>query len=284
MGTTSMIAMGLAEVREGSALFEGGLARLAEGICEAWNTSIRWAYGKGDDEVTGVCAVRDIFKGRRNEAGEVDSKFMPAIYRSICENFGVSGEFSAADKMAFSRAFTIAAARMSGAPVSFVDVKATRGGKAVRIRAVQVPASVAFKVTEESGEASALGAELVERIKSNLELQGLDVPDDADLIERAKAMPVNCIGGKHPVLGKLPSSTALANTLRDVAVAAGSMSAPKARNGSARADKFGSSLDFVTECLDMLAKGKDESEFAASDAIESKLRGVAERIAAYFAM
>ena len=109
------------------------------------------------------------------------------------------------------------------------------------------------------------------------------VPDDAELLERASAMPVACAGGKDELFGKTPSSTAIASTLREVAVAAGSMSAPPSRNSSARSAKFGESLEYVAKCLDLLAGDSGESEFAPCNALETKMREVAERIAAYFA-
>lgn len=279
----SLIALGISEIREGSAIVEGGLAHLAEGICEAWNSSVRWSYGSDDDEVAGVVVLRDMFKGRRNEKGEADSKFLPAVYRAIGEAYGVDGEFAPADKMAFSRAFGIAAARMSGAPVEFVNVDATRKGKAVKVRAVRVPASVAFKLTDDSGKETALGKELAERIKSNLELTGQDVPEADKLMELAGALPVNCIGGKHPVLGKVPSSTSIAASLRDVAVNAGYMPAPKSRStASDKGSSFIAAAATIAKGLDLLLSSKDESDFAPSKSVNDALRNVGELIAAYF--
>ena len=277
----SLIALGISEVREGSAIVEGGLARLAEGICEAWNSSVRWSYGSGDSEESGVCVMRDMFKGRRNEKGEADSRFMPAMYKAIGEAYGVDGEFSGADKMAYSRAFGIAAARMAGAPVEFVDATVKRKGKDVKVRAVRVPASVAFKVTDDDGKPSALGKELIERIKSNLEFENKPVPEDAELLTRAGAMPVNCVGGSHKVLGKLPSSTSIATVLRSEAVKAGSMPAPKPRNTDTdKGASFINALAHVVKCLDSL--GGDEPEVAIANEGERLMREVAERIAAYF--
>lgn len=281
ISNVSLIARGISEIREGSAIVEGGLAHLAEGICEAWNSSVRWSYGEGDNEVSGVVVIRDIFKGRRNEKGEADSKFLPAVYRAVAEAYGVDGEFSGADKMAFSRAFSIAAARMAGAPVEFVNVDTQRKGKSVKVRAVRVPASVAFKLTDDSGKETALGKELAERIKSNLELTGQDVPEPEKLMELAGALPVNCIGGKHPVLGKVPSSTSIAAALRDKAVEAGYMPAPKARQSSPKASQFIDALAFVVKCLDSL--GSDEPEVAIANEGEKLMREVADHIAAYFA-
>jgi len=223
-----------------------------------------------------------MFKGRLDDGGKADNKFLPAMYRAIAEAYGVEGEFSAADKMAFSRAFAIAAARMAGAPVKFVDATVTRKGKSVKVRAVQVPASVAFKVVEDSGEPTALGNELVERIKSNLELEGKPVPADDVLLERAKALSVDCVSGKHAVLGKLPSSTSIAATLRAEAVKAGSMPAPKPRNSDGdKGASFINALTHVVQCLDSL--GGDEPEIAIANEGEKLMRQVAERIAAYFA-
>jgi len=186
--------------------------------------------------------------------------------------------------MAFQRGFSIAAARHAGAPVKFVDETVERKGRSVKVRAVEVPASYAFKLTDDDGKLSEVAKDAVARIKSNLELEGKDVPDDAVLLKRAGDLKVKCVGGKHPVFGKRPSSTEIAGSLRDVASEAGLMPVPKSRAGSSNAAKFGESLDYVVKCLDLvMAADSDESAFAPSDAINAKLRDVGERIAAYFA-
>ena len=283
LSNVHMIALGINEVRAGNAIVEGGIAHIAEGICEAWFTPLRWSYGSGDNEVSGCVNLGEMFVPRRNEKSEVDSKFLPAMYRAVGDAFGIDGEMTSADKMAFQRGFSIAAARFAGAPVKFVDETVERKGRAVKVRAVEVPASYAFKLTDGDGKLSEVAKDAVARIKSNLELEGKDVPDDDELLKRAGNLKVKCVGGKHPVFGKRPSSTEIANTLREVAATAGVMPVPKSRNGSARSAKFGEALEYVVKCLDLLAGDGDESDFAPSDAIDSKLRDVAERIAAYFA-
>lgn len=276
-----MIAAGIDEVRAGNALVEGGVALIAEGICEAWFTPVRWSYGKGDNEVSGVCNLGDMFKPRRHPDGSVDGKYLPAMYRAVAENFGVTGEMTPADKMAFQRAFSIAAARHAGAPVKFIDADVERKGRAVKVRAVEVPASYAFKLQSEDGSLTDAAKDAVARIKSNLELEGKAVPSEADLLKRAGNLKVKCVGGKHAVFGKNPSSTEIAASLREVAADAGLVPPPPSRNGAARADKFGEALEYVGKCIELL--DDDESDFAPSDAIEEKLRVLAERIAAYFA-
>lgn len=276
-----MIAAGIDEVRAGNALVEGGVALIAEGICEAWFTPVRWSYGKGDKEMSGVCNLGDMFKGRRHPDGSEDSNFLRAMYRAVAENFGVTGEMTNADKMAFQRAFSIAAARHAGAPVKFIDADVERKGRSVKVRAVEVPASYAFKLQSEDGSLTDAAKDAVGRIKSNLELEGKAVPAEAELLKRAGNLKVKCVGGKHAVFGKNPSSTDIAAALREVAADAGLVPAPKPRNGAARADKFGEALEYVGKCIELL--DDDESDFAPSDAIEEKLRVLAERIAAYFA-
>lgn len=276
-----MIAAGIDEVRAGNALVEGGVALIAEGICEAWFTPVRWTYGKGDKEMSGVCNLGDMFKGRRHPDGSEDSNFLRAMYRAVAENFGVTGEMTNADKMAFQRAFSIAAARHAGAPVKFIDADVERKGRSVKVRAVEVPASYAFKLQAEDGSLTDAAKDAVGRIKSNLELEGKAVPAEAELLKRAGNLKVKCVGGKHAVFGKNPSSTDIAAALREVAADAGLVPAPKPRNGSARADKFVEALEYVGKCIELL--DDDESDFAPSDAIDGKLRVLAERIAAYFA-
>jgi hypothetical protein len=248
-----------------------------------WFYSMRWSYGSGDNEVSGVSNLGDMFKHKSNGNDGADSKYLPAMYRAVADNFGIEGAMSSADKMAFQRAFTIAAARFAEVPVEIVQANVKRKGKTVKIAAVQVPASVAYDLADDSGAPNDLGRELMERVKSNLELQSAVVPDDAKLFEQAQALKVNCVGGQHPVFGKVPSATDIANRLHPSAVGAGVMQAKGNRSKPVNADKFGESLDFVTKCLDEVLGDNDESSFAPSTAVEDKLRGLAERIAAYFA-
>lgn len=281
ISNVSLIALGIADCRSGEAIVQGGIAHIAEGICEYWFTPLRWSYGKGDNEVSGVCNLGDMFKGRHHPDGSADSKFLPAMYRAVAESFGVDGELTPADKMNFQRGFTIAAARNAGAPVKFVDETVERKGRSVKVRAVQVPAATAFKLTDEEGKPTDIAKSAMDAQKSNLKLFNKPIPADDKLLAMVSALPVECIGGKHAVFGKNPSSTDIAGALREVAAEAGLVPAPKPRNGSARADKFGEALEYVGKCIELL--DDDESDFAPSDAIEEKLRVLAERIAAYFA-
>jgi len=284
MNTTSnvsLIAAGINDCRSGNAIVQGGIAMIAEGICEYWFTPLRWSYGKGDNEVSGVCNLGDMFKPRRHPDGSVDGKYLPAMYRAVAESFGVDGEMTNADKMDFQRAFTIAAARNAGAPVKFVDETVERKGKAVKVRAVQVPAATAFKLTDEEGAPTDIAKAAMAAQKSNLKLFNKPIPEDDKLLAMVQALPIECVGGKHAVFGKNHSSSDIAKVLRDVAVDAGLMPPPPSRNGSAKADKFGEALEYVGKCIELL--DDDESDFAPSDAIEEKLRVLAERIAAYFA-
>lgn len=280
----SLIARGIYEVREGTAISEGGLVLLAEGIMDSWRSPMRWSYGKGDNEVSGVSCIAEMFAPHTGPNGKDDSdSFKKAMYLAVAENYGVENGFADADKQAFKRAHMIAGAAFGGAPVEFKDVVVKRKGKDAKVRAAVVPASVAFKLTDDEGKPTAIALDAVEAQKSNLRLFNQPIPEDDALLDMVSALPIECVGGKHATFGKTLSATGLANALRPIAVAAGYMDAPKPRNGSARSVKFGDALEYVSSCLDLLASGKDESEFAPCDALESKMRSVAERIAAYFA-
>lgn len=282
ISNVSLIAAGINEVREGNDIVQGGVARIAEGISEYWFTPLRWSYGKDDSEVSGVTNLGDMFKGRRNEKGEADSKFLPAMYRAVAANFDVDGEMTSADKVAFRRAFAIAAARNVGVPVKFTDAKVTRKGRNATVRAVQLPAGEVFAFEKADGSLTEVGADAVSRIKSNLELEGKAIPADDVLLARAKALKVDCVGGKHPVFGKIPSATEIAADMESKAIEGGVMP-PKANRdrGGDKGAKLGEALEYVAKCLDSLSG--DEAEFAPSDALETQMRAVAERIAAYFA-
>ena len=284
MTNVSKISLGLDMFRDGSAQAQSGIATMVGGISDNRFYSMRWSYGSGDNEVSGVCMLGDMFKGRFHDDGSADGKFLAAMYRAVADNFGIEGGMSSADKMAFQRAFTIASAAWSDVPVEVVTATVQRKGKPVKVQAVEVPASVAFDLVDDKGAPNELGQGLIERVRGNLELQGLPVPDDDKLLEQAQAIKVRCVGGNNPIFGKVPSATDIANKLSPVAVSNGLMQPKGNRNKSPKGDKFGESLDFVTKCLDEVLGNGDESPFAPSDAVEQKLRGLAERIAAYFAM
>jgi hypothetical protein len=285
MTNVSNISRGLDMFRDGSAQAQAGIATMVDGIDSNRHYSMRWSYGSGDNEVSDVCLLQDMFKGRRHDDGSVDGKFLPAMYRAVADNFAIEGGMSSADKMAFQRAFTIASAGWSGVPVDTVTVKKLDSkGKLVPVQAVEVPASVAFDLVDDKGAPNEVGRGLIERVRGNLELQGLPVPDDDKLLEQAQAIKVKCVGGNNPIFGKVPSATDIANKLSPVAVSNGFMQPKGNRSKVANANKFGESLDFVTKCMDEVLGDGDESSFAPSDAVEEKLRGLAERIDAYFAM
>ncbi len=267
---TSAIALGIDLNREGLAMAQSGIATLAQGIADNWFYSMRWSYGSGDNEMADVCNLGDMFKGRMNGTAQ-DGKFLPAMYRAVAENFGVEDGFSNADKVAFNRAFTIAAARHAGVPVEIVDANVRRKGKTVKVKAVQVPAGVAFDLEKDDGSPTELGNGLLERVRSLLALEGKTVDDDAELMKRAKALPVSCVGGNHAAFGKVPSAAEIANTLSPTAVGAGLM-LPKGNRTRANSDKFVGSLDFVLKCLREVLVDGDEAGFAPSDSINDKLR------------
>ena len=279
----STISTGLDMYREGTAQAQAGIAIMVTGISDNRYYSMRWSYGVGDNEVSGVFKLGDMFKGLTHDDGKVDGKFLPAAYRAVADNFGIEGGMSSADKMAFQRAFTIASAGWHTGQVEVVTATVQRKGKAVKVQAVEVPASVAFDLVDDNGAPNELGRGLVERVRGNLELQGLPVPDDDVLLEQAQALKVKCVGGSNPIFGKVPSATDIANKLHPVAVGAGLMQAKGNRNKSGNNSKFRDSLAFVSKCLDEVLVDNGETDFAPCNEAEKELRGLAEKIAAYFA-
>jgi hypothetical protein len=278
----STISTGLDMYREGTAQAQAGIATMVEGINTARKYSMRWSYGVGDNETSGVCLVEDMFTARRHEDGSVDGKYLPALYRALADNFGIEGGLSSADKMAYQRAFTIASAGWSGSPVDVVTATVQRKGKSVKVQAVEVPASLAYDLVDDKGAPNELARGLVERVRGNLELQGLPVPADDVLLEQAKALKVKCVGGNNPIFGKVPSATDIANKLAPAAIAGGYMQAKVNRTKAANGEKFGESLDYVIKCVDEILTDTDEASFAPSTAVEDKLHKLAEKIAAYF--
>lgn len=281
----SLIALGISEARRGSDITEGGIAHIAEGVAQGWFSPLKWSYGEGDNEMSGMFNLGEFYLPVRKPNGEEDTLAKRAKWLALAECYGIEGELDSKDKMAFQRGFTIAAAMNAGVPVKFetVTVKRGKSDKAQGVRAAVVPASVAFKLVDGEGKPTSVALDAMERVKSNLELEGKPVPAEDVLLERVSALPVRAVGGKHGVFGKVPSASALASDLRSVVAEAGFMPVPKARNTSAKGAKFGEALDYVASCLDLLMGDSGESEFAPSDALNAKLRAVAEKVAAYFA-
>jgi hypothetical protein len=275
----SLIAVGLSEVREGSEITAGGVAKMAEGIVQSWASPIRWTYGKGDNEVADISTLRDMFKPRRHPDGSEDSKFLPAMYRAVQECFLPSGdEFTNADKMQFKRAWQIAAALAAGVAIEFVDADILRNGKRAKVRAVEVPASVAFDLYDESGVPTAAGKVLESDVKRSLK-RSRKKADESAVREMAEETPIECVGGKIDGL-PVPSVSVISDRLAAYAIDAGLMPSKSSRATRVPAVKFAESVDYVSKCLTALNE-RDESEFAPSDEIDGKLVALRNLIVAY---
>jgi hypothetical protein len=211
-----------------------------------------------------------MFKERRGPDGAVDSKFLPAMYRAVAECF-LTGEdeFTSADKMQFKRAWQIAAAKMSGVEIEFVDADIMRNGKRAKVRAVEVPAAVAFDLYAEDGTTpTAAGKVLEADVKRQLK-RTKKKADEAAVRELAETTPIECVGGKIDGIA-VPSVSVISDRLAAYAVDAGYMPAKASRASRVPAQKFTDSVEFVTKCInDMLTK--DEAEFAPSDDLDQKL-------------
>jgi len=262
---------------------QSGIAMMTLGITDNQHYSMRWSYGVGDNEVSGVFKLGDMFKGLHHDDGKVDGKFLPAAYRAVADNFGIEGGMSSADKMAFQRAFTIASAGWHTGQVEVVTATVQRKGKSVKVQAVEVPASVAFDLVDDKGAPNDLGRGLIARVRGNLEMQGLPVPDDEKLFEQAQALKVKCVGGSNPIFGKVPSATDIANKLAPAAIGGGFMLPKGNRNKAGNADRFRDSLTYVIKCMDEVLSDTDEGGYAPCNEAEKDLHKLAERIAAYFA-
>jgi hypothetical protein len=280
MSNVSLIALGLADVREGTEVTAGGVAKMAEGIIQSWRSPIRWSYGKGDNEVSDISCIGDMFRERRGPDGAVDSKFLPAMYRAVAECF-LTGEdeFTSADKMQFKRAWQIAAGHFAGVPIEFVDTGIIRNGKRAMVRAVEVPASVAFDLYADDGTTpTAAGKVLEADVKRSLK-RSKKKADDAAVREMAETTPIECVGGKIDGIA-VPSVSVISDRLAAYAIDAGYMPPKSSRASRVPAQKFVESLEFVTKCLEDLTT-KDESDFAPSDMVDLKLRSLSDALLRY---
>lgn len=277
VSNVSLIALGLSEVRDGSAIVEGGIAHIAEGIFESWGSLLRWSYGRDDNEVSGVCRLGDMYVERRNEKGEKDTRFLPAMFAAVADNFGIEGGFTTADKVAFNRAFAIAAAKVAGQPITFADVETTRKGAPVKVRAVQAPASVAFDLLDADNKLTEVGEQVVSALQTSAKIVERKDLSVSEALERADGMLIDCVGGTNKLLGKVPSATDMAKRLRPAAVDAGYMMPVKSRSGGGdKGQAFIGSVDFVAKCLDSL--GGDEPLLALSNETRKRLLELRELI------
>lgn len=278
MSNLSLIAVGLAEVREGSEIVSSGVVRMAEGIVASWNSPIRWSYGKGDNEVVGISCLAEMFTDRRQPDGSVDGKFLPAMYRAVADCFlPEDDDFPPAYKMQFKRAWAIASAAKLGVEVQFVDADVIRKGKRAKVRAVEVPASVAFDLYDEAGLPTAAGKVLEADVRRQLKRQRKKA-DDATVRRLAEETPIECIGGKIDGVA-VPAVTAIADRLAAFSIAAG-IASKGSRSSRVPADKFVDAVDVAIKALSALTE-KTESDFAPSDALDAKLRQLNVLINAY---
>lgn len=285
LSNVSLIALGISEVREGTEIVQGGVAHIAEGIEACWDTPIAWSHGKDDKEVKGCTPLSRIYFVPRGPDGKEDGKYMTAAYEGIADAFGVDGGFTSADKQAFKRAFNIVAAKMAGVDVQFETVEREFKGRPIQVRAATVPASVAFDLVKPDGSLTDGAKDMVARVKGNAEVLGMPVPEDQAALDGISAMRVKCVGGRHPVLGKVPSVTDLANTLGAIAADKGLMPPIKPRNGSTQdsAQVFTKALDMVIASLKLVVDpASDQSDFAPCDAIDAKLSELELLLASYF--
>jgi hypothetical protein len=62
LSNVSLIAAGIEQHRDGTAQAQAGIANISQGIMDNWFYSMRWSYGSGDNEVSGVSNLGDMFK------------------------------------------------------------------------------------------------------------------------------------------------------------------------------------------------------------------------------
>jgi hypothetical protein len=285
------IASGINAVRSGLETVEVGVAEVAFGIVQSWSSPFRWVYGSGDNEVSGMTTLGEMYQPVMGDNGKPDGKVLPAIYKALPDAFGIewgdNRNMESKLKMMFIRAWRVAAAKMAGVDVQFETAEPKGDDEVGAITGVSVPLAVAYDLHEvnEAGETvlTELGQKIANNVKVGLEMATGRPANDKKVAEHLGKLRVECIGGRHAVYGDVPSTTKLTERLVPHVVKAGLMPAPKGR--AARADsgvQFMSSLEFVAKCMAMINGEGDESEFAPSNEVDAKLREVAEMIAAYF--
>jgi hypothetical protein len=292
----SLITVGLQEYRRGSYIAEGGIAHIAEGILQSWDTLLRWSYkDKGGKDIYGHCKLGDLYKPVLKSDGTEDGKAKSAKWRAVYALYSPESsdneadekakKFEADDQMAFQRGFTIAAARKAGVEIEFDTVTVDRGGKRRKVRAAIVPAYVIYEFFDESGKPTPYAKGVLARHKRNKAGIARAKNDEAILKVLADER-IACVGGSNGEYGKIPSASGLANTLRPYAVAAGFMPPAKPRNTDSKAEDKGrsalESLNFITSSLDAMLSS-DESDFAPSAEFDAKLRALVDKAQAYLA-
>lgn len=289
----SLITLGLQEYRRGSYIAEGGIAHIAEGILQSWDTLLRWSYkDKGDKEIYGLCTLGELYKPVIKADGTEDGKAKSAKWRAVYALYSPdkvddekNGKFESDDKMALQRAFTIAAAYKAGVEIEFDTVTVDRGGKQRKVRAAIVPAYVLYEFFDESGKPTSYAKGVLARHKKNNAGIARAKSDDATL-KALSDTRIACVGGSNGEYGKIPSASGLANILRPYAAAAGLMPPARSRNTDSKETDKGrtalESLDFLTSSLEAILT-TDGSDFAPSAEFDNKLRALVDKAQAYLA-
>lgn len=285
----SSIALGVNEVREGEAITSSGVVHMAEGIVEAWDKPMRWAYGEGDSEVHGFFTLADMYKEVRNAKGEADSRALTAKYDAVATEHGVVDGFTSGDKIQFKRAWQIASAGMLGAGIRFNTIQVVKGSGKNKVvttqRSFRAPAGAVLELYNADGTPTKAGKDIEQRAMQSFDERG-ETPSPEELVAAAKAFMVQCNGGKLGEI-KLPSVTTTSTKLAAFAVNAGLMKEGPSRNrnkdGNDEGRQFSESLAFVHKSLDLILDPEsEESNFAPSPAIDESLHRLQGKLALYF--
>ena len=287
----SPIALGVNEVRAGAALISSGVAHIAEGIIAAWDKSMRWSDGEGDNRLEGFFTLAYMYREARRADGSEFKGAVAAKYRAIATEFGVDGELTSADKVQFKRAWQIAAAERLGAGVRFNTIQVVKGSGKDKIvttqRSFRAPAGVVLDLYNDDGTPTKVGKDIEQRAMQSFDERG-ETPSPEELVSAAKAFMVQCNGGKLGEI-KLPSITDTSNRLAAFAIKAGLMKEGPSRNrnktGNDEGRQFSESLAFIHKSLDLILDPEsEESNFAPSPAVDESLHRLQAKLTAYFDM
>ena len=249
-----------------------GTALSVVGLAQAWDVPILVTIDK--DTIVGV-TLADYRFDKMKEDGTKDGKFRAAFLEAILSIlYGLDkNEQTDAVKVGFKRSFDGACALAYIPELQMVSAKgSTLAG---------IPLALAVELVNAKGEPTETCKRIRKGIEAAANFNG-DTVTEKQIDDRLTKTVVTCDGQNHPIFGKLPSASAIAAKLGEVAREQGLLPAKESRNrekadGSKDAEKFSASVDFITQVMKSINQS-EESEIAFTDELETKLRGLRDEL------
>lgn len=254
----------IASIDKGTAMAAKGKVALTSAIVDDLERGVQLVATVGDERFPFALAdyAMPIYRDGKEVAGIAKAKC-----QALCDYWGV--EFTIALQSTILQAVKAA-----------IGLRETEGA-AIKGDKVILPLGLCGGINlGDADKPSATGKQIVERLNFGRKRK-LSV---GDALAKAKAEPVDCIGGAYTFGGKRPTMTQAMAILANKAVDAGKAPAKVKRNTTrgVDADSVGAAIALANRAFVMIERS-DESPIAFTEKHDRQLRELAEHIAAYFA-